>query len=339
MDRSEFTTTIAFIPWNYRRTRKSTARLIRERFDRFSICIHGCDHTAGEFASTDVKQLNTQTRLATQRMRDHEQRTGVPYTAVMVFPQGKFSTASLGLLKSHGYLAAVNSSLVPADLGEAHGLTVADLIAPAISKYYSFPLFMRRYPGEVADFALDLFLGKPVLLVEHHNYFKDGYDAVREFITQINSLSKKLQWTSLRELLNNTYLQKKISQDALECKIFTNHQIIRNPEPMKRQYIIWKHEDNEVPIKKVSVDGRQYSYSIEDYHLRLCVDIPPKSAIEVTIDYSNTHQYAREVQDLRRNAKVYLRRYLSEFRDNHLCRHDRLLSLVSSVKNRSFFRL
>jgi hypothetical protein len=238
MDRSEFTTTIAFIPWNYRRTRKSTARLIRERFDRFSICIHGCDHTAGEFASTDVKQLNTQTRLATQRMRDHEQRTGVPYTAVMVFPQGKFSTASLGLLKSHGYLAAVNSSLVPADLGEAHGLTVADLIAPAISKYYSFPLFMRRYPGEVADFALDLFLGKPVLLVEHHNYFKDGYDAVREFITQINSLSKKLQWTSLRELLNNTYLQKKISQDALECKIFTNHQIIRNPEPMKRQYII-----------------------------------------------------------------------------------------------------
>src|SRR5262249_46352173 len=139
--------------------------------------------------------------------------------------------------------------------------------------------------------------------------------------------------------LNNTYLQKKISQDALECKIFTNHQIIRNPEPMERQYIILKHEDNEVPIKKVSVDGRQYPYSIENYNLRLCVDIPPKSAIEVTIDYSNTHQYAREVQNLRHNAKVYLRRYLSEFRDNYLCRHDRLLSLVSSVKNRSFFRL
>jgi len=340
MDRVEFTTTIAFIPWNYRRTRASTARLIKERSDRFSICVHGCDHTAGEFATTEVKQLNTQTRLATQRMRAHEQRTGVPYTEVMVFPQGRFSTTSLGLLKSHNYLAAVNSTVIPEDLGEEHSLTVADLLVPAISKYSGFPLFMRRYPREVADFALDLFLGKPVLLVEHHNYFKNGYDIIREFITQINALSKKLQWTTLGELLNNTYLQKKLSQDTFECKIFTNRQVIHNPEPIERQYIITKYEDNEIPIKRVSVDGRQYPYTIEDNHFRLYIDLPPKSAIEVTIGYSNAHyQLAREAQSLRRNVKVYLRRYLSEFRDNYLCRYDRLLLLVDRMKNRHFFKL
>ena len=120
--------------------------MFRERSDRFSLCLHGCDHTEGEFASTEPRRLNTQLHLATQRMRAHEQRTGLSYDEVMVFPQGKFSTASLALLKCHNYLAAVNSSAVPMDLGEAHGLTIADFLAPAISKYGDFPLFVRRYP-------------------------------------------------------------------------------------------------------------------------------------------------------------------------------------------------
>jgi len=88
---------------------------------------------------------------------------------VMVFPQGKFSSVSLGILKSHNYLAAVNSTSMPYDLPDSHGLTLADLLAPAVSRYGDFPLFMRRYPGNLADFAFDLFLGKPALLVEHHD--------------------------------------------------------------------------------------------------------------------------------------------------------------------------
>jgi hypothetical protein len=337
MDRCEFTTTLAFIPWNYRRTRASIAGLIRERSDRFSICIHGCDHTTGEFASTDLKQLNTQTRLAAQRMQAHEQSTGVPYAEVMVFPQGKFSTTSLDILKSHNYLAAVNSSVVPQDLGAAHGLTVADLLAPAVTKYSSFPLFMRRYPREVADVAFDLFLGKAALLVEHHDYFKRGYGTMQTFIKQINALSQKLQWTSLKGLLSNTYLQRTIVQDIIECKIFTNYQIIYNPGPIARRYIILKHEGKEVPIKHIFVDDTKYPVDITDNHMRLCVDIPPQKAVVVTIDYSNRHEYHREAQNFKRNAKVYLRRYLSEFRDNYLCRHDQLLSLVQRVKKRGFF--
>jgi hypothetical protein len=334
MDACEFTSTIAFIPWNYRRTSASIARLIKARSDRFSVCIHGCDHTAGEFACTDVEQLNTQLRLAAHRMRAHEQNTGVPYAKVMVFPQGKFSTASFGPLKGHNYLAAVNSSLVPDDLGEAHGLTLADLLAPAVSKYKNFPLFMRRYPRKVVDFAFDLFLGKPALIVEHHNYFHEGYDAIRKFISQINSLSKKLQWTNLTELISNTYLQRRVSQDTIECQILTNHQILHNQEFAWKQYIVLKREDDEVPIKAVSVGGRRYPFVVEGNYLRLRVDVAPNSAVEVSIDYNNMYQYSREVKSLRRNVKVYLRRHLSELRDNYLCRHDGLLALVYRMKNR-----
>ena len=336
MDRCEFTTTIAFIPWNYRRTSDSVARVFRERSDRFSICLHGCNHTEGEFASTEVRRLNTQLHLGTQRMRAHEQRTGLPYAEVMVFPQGKFSATSLELLKCHNYLAAVNSSAIPMDLGEAHGLTIADFLAPAISKYGDFPLFVRRYPGTVADFAFDLFLGKPALLVEHHNYFKNGYDKIQECVTQINSLSTNLQWTNLADLISNTYLQRVISDDKMDCKIFANHQIIHNQYFIEKQYFIQKHESGRVPIKNVLINGEYYPYKIEDNHLIMCVDIPPDNSIEIIIDYDNEHGYEREVRSLGSDISVYMRRFLSEFRDNYIQRNEGLLKWLYRIKKRLF---
>jgi hypothetical protein len=336
MDRREFTTTIAFIPWNYRRTSDAVARVFRERADKFSICIHGCNHTEGEFASTELRQLNAQLHLATQRMRAHEQSTGLPCAKVMVFPQGKFSAASLDLLKCHNYLAAVNSSAIPMDLGEAHGLTIADFLAPAISKYGDFPLFVRRYPGTVADFAFDLFLGKPALLVEHHTYFKNGYEKIQECVTQINSLSTNLQWTNLEDLIRNTYLQRTISNDKIECKIFTNYQVICNKDITEKQYVIRKHEDGTVPIKKISVNGQDYPCRIDNDFLSMCVDIPPESSIEIIIDYDNAHQYEREARSLRSDIKVSMRRYLSEFRDNYMHRNEALPKSLYRVKKRLF---
>ena len=332
MDRCEFTTTIAFIPWNYRRTSASVARVFRERSDRFSICLHGCNHTEGEFASTKVRQLNTQLHLGTQRMRAHEQSTGLSYAEVMVFPQGKFSTASLELLKCHNYLAAVNSSAIPMDLGEAHGLTVADFLAPAISKYGDFPLFVRRYPGTVADFAFDLFLGKPALLVEHHNYFKNGYDKIQECVTQINSLSTNLQWTNLADLISNTYLERAISEDKMDCKIFANHQIIHNKGFIERQYIIQKHESGRVPIKNLLVNGKDYPYKIEDNHLRMCVVIPPEDSIEISINYENEYGYERDLRSINSDISVYTRRFLSEFRDNYIQRNEGLIKWLYKIK-------
>jgi len=271
-------------------------------------------------------------------MRVHERSTGVPYSDVIVFPQGRFSAASLGVLKRHNYLAAVNSTVVPEDLGEAHGLMVADLLVPAVSRYGSFPLFMRRYPGEIADVALDLFLGKPALLVEHHSYFKKGYDAIRAFITQLNSLSRDLQWMNLSQALSNTYLQKRISEFTIECKILTKRQTIQNSEFVGREYILLKDEDGAVPIRNVLIDGRPYPYVVEGGQLRVCAYIDPRSAVEVTINYDEVQQDGMKVPSLRRSAKVGLRRYLSELRDNYLCRHEWLLTLVSRVKDRRVFR-
>ena len=49
MEKHNFHTTIAFIPWNYDRSEASVVTLFREHPDRFSISIHGDNHDHGEF--------------------------------------------------------------------------------------------------------------------------------------------------------------------------------------------------------------------------------------------------------------------------------------------------
>jgi hypothetical protein len=101
--------TFAFIPWNYRRTDPSIARLLINNKDRVSIFVHGCDHTKAEFASNDNLYLEGICALARKRMMEHERIYGLPWDNVMVFPQGKFSPEAMNALKSTGYLAAINS--------------------------------------------------------------------------------------------------------------------------------------------------------------------------------------------------------------------------------------
>jgi hypothetical protein len=327
MDTYRFATTIAFIPWNYRRTDASIGKLFRSRLDRFSLCVHGCDHTAAEFGTTDGEHLNSLLHLATQRMQAHKQRTGVSYANVMVFPHGKFSTMSLRLLKSHNYLAATDR-WVPDDVGSNHGLTLADLLLPAISKYHDFPLFRRRSPGRVADFALDLFLGKPALIAEHHGCFRDGYVPIRQFATRLNSLSQRLQWTGLSELVHNTYLRRRLSEDAIECRLVANRHTLHNPGSTWQRCFVSKHEDHTVPIKSVFINGTPHLFTVDDNWLRACVDMPPHSTMAISIEYANTWPSVRRSPPLTRSVSVYVRRHLSELKDNYLYANQTVLSLV-----------
>jgi hypothetical protein len=334
MDQFGFSSSIGFIPWNYMRTDLAVARLVKERSDKLCLCVHGCDHTAGEFATKDVAELDRLTYLATQRMEVHQKLTAVPYAKVMVFPQGRFSSASLAVLKKHNYLAALNSSVVPEDAGSAHGLTVRDLLFPAMCKYSSFPLFGRRYPRNVEDFAFDLFAGKPALVVEHHNYFKDGYTEVAEFVSQLNALSPNLRWMGIDEIVMSTYLQKTALPDVIECKIFSNRHLIRNNEAATKTFRISKHDSSNSAVTGVEINGTAHAYRCEDGAVQFSVDIPASSVAEVAVHYSSYSQYRPKPRNQLRHAmKVCVRRYLSEVRDNYISKNATLLSLANRIKN------
>src|SRR5205814_5438323 len=115
MKRHKFSSNIAFIPWNWRRSSPEITRLFRESPENYSVSVHGCDHTRAEFGSSDRQRLYWKAQLALERMNRHETITGIRHDRVMVFPQGIFSEAAISALKHTDLIAAVNNDLISTD--------------------------------------------------------------------------------------------------------------------------------------------------------------------------------------------------------------------------------
>lgn len=328
MDAYNFATTIAFIPWNHWRTDNRVARLFRERPDRLSLCVHGCDHTGSEFSSANLAVLNSKARLASVRMDKLYRQGGLAYSKTMVFPQGRFSTEALTALKSNNYLGAVNSSPLPHPGNGS--LRIADFMAPAIVQHGGFPVFLRRYPGRLEQFAFDLFFGRPLLVVEHHAYLKDGCAHLAEFIARLNSF-EKLQWNSLHEIMTRSYIEREISDEITACRLYTNRAIVENHTARDRTFIVSKLESGGVPVQNVLVDGRPARFSVGVDGLELAMQVPAFSTMAVEIAYSNLLPQADPEQGFASRSRVWMRRMLSEFRDNVLSRSDTLLAGAAAL--------
>lgn len=337
MDRCNFASTIAFIPWNYSRTDKEVTQLFRERPDRLSLCIHGCDHSASEFSATDLAILNARMQLASARMNSLHRQSGLRYSNTMVFPQGRFSGAALTSLKANNYLAAVNSTAIVETSGGCEPLIVADFLRPAITTYGGFPLFLRRYPGPLEQFAFDLFFGKPLLVVEHHAYLKDGGTRLAEFISRINSLAR-LQWTGLHQILTRSHQQRERSNEIKDCRINTNEHVIENDAAYDSTFVVTKFEPAGVPVEKVLVNGQIVNFTLENSVLTFQTRIPALSSAKVNIIYRNLLPCAKPQQGIASRSLAWTRRMASEFRDNVLSRSDLLLASIHALQSGSFRR-
>ncbi|MGZ5501757.1 MAG: hypothetical protein ACXWEW_11470, partial [Nitrososphaeraceae archaeon] len=200
MEKHTFFTTVAFIPWNYKRSDIQIVNLFLNNKNLIGLCVHGCDHTKCEFSNTNLKHLNKLVKLATARMMEHEKITDLPFDKVMVFPQGKFSNQAIQTLKENNYIAAINTSPTSTNLNEL--FEVKDFIKPYISKYHGFPLFTRNTPEDIIDISFNLFLGKPVFLVIHHDYLKDNYKKLISAVSYINSRTKYIQWDGVGNIID-----------------------------------------------------------------------------------------------------------------------------------------
>jgi hypothetical protein len=333
MDRSSFASTIAFIPWNYRRADKEITQLFRERPDRLSLCVHGCDHTTAEFSTADLAVLNSRVQLASARMDILYRQDGLSYSKAMVFPQGRFSGEALTALKSNNYLAAVNSSASPENSAPNRSLTVADFLEPAVTKYGGFPLFLRRYPAGLEQFAFDLFFGKPVLVVEHHAYLKDGGGRLAEFVAGLNSF-ERLQWSGLHEIINSSYFERETANDIAACRLYSNHHVIENQADRERTFMLSKCELDDVPIQNVLVNGQISEFVVRGNEITFATRIPAFSSTSVNIVYKNVLPVVKPGRAGASRSRVWTRRMLAEFRDNILCRNDFLLAGAQALHRR-----
>jgi len=331
MQRSNYGTSIAFIPWNYWRTsRRAAARVLSESAN-LSICIHGCDHTNKEFEAQAPALLGRRAGLALQRMESQRKRTGAGFEQVMVFPQGRFSTAAIAALRANNYLAAVNTTCFPTNIGP-DDLKVGDFLRPAVTQYNGFPVFQRRYPRRLFDFAFDLFLGRPALLVEHHEYFRNGCTTLAELVAELHKMEPALSWPTLTAQLSRSCLRRSLSNGSVEVQFFTRRFQLTNREMSPGRFLLSKHEPDSAAIQRVLVDGTSIPFSFEKGFLKIEVqtDDPGQVRNIEIVDREQPQQHASGF-GIVHNTAVLLRRGLSEFRDNTLARHGGLLKVAKQV--------
>jgi hypothetical protein len=317
MRRFGFTTNIAFIPWNWRRTSAAAAKFFNFESGLFSVSIHGCDHTAGEFAATSPEVLNARAQLARSRMRSHEMRTGIKHDSVMVFPQGAFSSVCPEVLKRNGFLAAVNTEIVPLDSQNSR-TRIKDVWDVAILTYGDFPIFTRRYAFHgLENFAFDLLLGKPCLIVAHHDFFKDNGFALVELMERIGSLKCNLHWRPLGQVIRRACRRRSLGAGVEELEMFGSELLVGNHSDQAIELRIRKRKSHDDLASKILCDEKLIAWGTEGEYFVFATECGPheEKCFRVLPPELTAREYRRP---LRLKLAVAARRILSEFRDDYL---------------------
>jgi hypothetical protein len=321
--------TIAFIPWNYRRTATRMVSMFAGDSVNLNICIHGCDHTGNEFGVRDRHTLSQKAGLAMSRMEAHEFRTRIPFERVMVFPQGRFSEEAVAALRANGYLAAVDSSCHPA-AGGATRLTVGDFLRPAI-QFGGFPVFKRHYPRRIIDFAFDLFLGKPAFVVEHHEYFTDGERGLEHLVVQLRNLEPGLTWPTLTSQVTKSCFVRSSADGEMDVEFYTREFQLRNASGRPVRYSLSKSEPDPAMIQHVLVNDVSVPFTATDGRVRVEVSANPGRTIAIKIEDRRHAAPTAFRASPRYQMSVGLRRLLSELRDEGTARHPTVMKAATRL--------
>ncbi len=320
MERLDFSTNVAFIPWNRNRSSGDTVRLFREHPGRFSLSVHGCDHTRGEYGSRDRNWLAWKSRQSLARMADLRRRTELPFDQVMVFPQGVFSETAMAVLKTEAFIGAVNSEVISAD-PEPRSITIGEFWDVAVMSYSDFPIFTRRYPwAGVENFAFDILLGKPCLVNIHHNDCHDDYHCVTECITQLNRLNARLHWTNLTDVVRRSYRLRALPSGGMEAEIYGNEARLENSAAEKKLFRVSKRESAPGGIREILADGRPVKWTSTGKGVSFEIELEPHGSSVVRLVYREVPVNGSPVESLYYRMHVRARRYMSEWRDNVLRR-------------------
>jgi hypothetical protein len=308
--------TVAFIPWNHWRTRELPLRVFLDHSGSFGICAHGCDHISREFRTSDYGDLLGRSRLAAERMDRHRERTGMDWDRLMVCPREEYTLDAVRALADSGrFLGMVNTGCIPRDLETRH-VRGSDLLWPAHDSFFGFPLFKRHYWSDISVFAMGAFLGKPAILVEHHDFFQNHCRSVKEFATKLRGISPSVRWMNLTSIASQTHSRKLGADGGWDIRFFADEFTIRNPDTKPQTLRFQRRMPADIGLESVTLNGARVPSVRDGDILRFETELQPGGVAFVQVRRCAVPADGAVPGGLIYEARVALRRALSEFRDN-----------------------
>jgi len=325
MEKHNFHTTIAFIPWNFDRSEARLVSLIRNHSNRFSFSVHGDNHDHLEFGAYGRKPLTEQIaniKQALARMEKFQDSTALRFDPVMTFPYEVVPPLpTVRKLKEYGFAAAANADLVP--LGSAQPSDPLFSLRTVTSDFANFAL-VRRYPTEIRDLksmiAIHAFLDDPLLFYCHQDFFTNSIGAFDPIADTVNQFQPDTHWGGLGDIAQYLYLIKQRDDADYDVLAFSSDFILHNSLQRDVTFDVEKAEDNSTPIQTLTIDGRPSSYELSGGHLHIAVLVQRGGARHIVIRYQNDLNLA-SVDVSKKNPYVYALRRISDFRDMTLSRY------------------
>ena len=318
MERHNFHTTIAFIPWNYDRSQANVVELFRNHPEKFSICVHGDNHDHKEFDDFGSKSMAVQTAAIKQslaRMEQFRALTGLPYDHVFVFPHNIGSERILEELKSYNFIATINSLNVPIDRPRPTSLLFP--LRPVTLAFGGFPS-VSRYSAAMTTpssfIGINAFLENPILFYGHQDLFTKGVDAFNDIADEVNKRQPATLWRSVGEVANHLYLVRVRDDSDYDALTFSSNVNLDNVFGRNVQFHVQKQETDSAAIESVTVDGLSVPFHFENGILQINVGVPAGESRNLVVRYKNDLDLA-SIATAKSSLRVYVLRMASDFRD------------------------
>lgn len=301
------------IPWNYRRSQSAVIRLFLDNPGKLSIAYHGCDHTRREFGHVRHEILSSLVSTAKERMDTHHRSTGLRCDDLMIFPQHSYSTEAIRVLSNAGMLGATSGNIIPVDI--EHLLTLGDLMQPAMSRFYDFPIFSRTYMDQESEILLYSLLGKPIVICLHHDAFRKGYAALGNLARFVGSLCPSIEWIGLEQMATRCCQVRENQSCGIEVRFFSRRFSIRNPFEHQTRVRFLKRESSPNKIAHVTLDSRDWSWDWDNELLSIHATLEPTAKTDVEICYNSLSTGPIGSRSLAYEVGVWARRRMCEMRD------------------------
>jgi peptidoglycan/xylan/chitin deacetylase (PgdA/CDA1 family) len=323
MEQHNFHTTIAFVPWNFDRSKPDVVSLFQRHLDRFSICIHGNNHNHrefGDYATHPSSRQKDDIGQALARMEQFKRLTALPYEKVMVFPHAVAPEQTVEFLKEYNYWATVNSENVPME-----AIAPKDPLFPfrpwtlAYGRFPSVKRVSAEVPVSITNIAINEFLGNPQLFYVHQGYFQGGIGAFDAIADEINRLEPAVEWRSLGYVARHLYLTRVRPDHDYEILAISSNLELRNPTNRIAVFHVHRQEDPKNPPLSVMVNGASIGYKTASDDVQFDVTLAPSESGNVEISYSGGRDLA-SFDVSKKSLLITLDRRLSDLRDQILSR-------------------
>ena len=188
---------------------------------------------------------------------------------LMVCPQELYSLEAIrAFADSRQFIGVVCTACMPRNL-TAPSICGADLLLPAQDSFFGFPVFKRHYWTGMSNFAMSLFLGKSAILVEHHEFFRNGPGAAENFVSELSKLNPRIQWTSLAETAKRTHLRRRLSENQHEVRFFTDDFNLEHAGETPAEYRLIRRIPATTIVRRLMVNGVETPFATRERFPRI----------------------------------------------------------------------